>query len=189
MLIVEGNDCVGKTTVVNKLCKVLDEYGFPAIPQHFGILPTNWDYLRQYVPFINPHVVMDRFIMSEVVYGCGLRSKTRLSPETYDRLQAKLTLSGSVNVVVACLDHDVYERLLDQQADRYQHFSRDQLLHMNKVWENACHEVGDFENYDFKIDFSLNVFEVGGEIQWVSDHAIRLIAQEYIRRQRWTSLD
>ena len=190
MLIVEGNDCLGKTTVVNKLCTILDErYNLAVVPQHFGLLPTSWDYFNDYVPFINSRVVMDRFIMSEVVYGYGLRNGAKLTPERYERLQARLTLVGAMTVLITCLNDNTYGRILDEHVGRAEEYDRRDLMCMNAVWRNAWHKVGDFERYDFKIDYSIDVFENEGRVQWPPDCTLRLIAQEYYRRQTWTPLD
>lgn len=154
MLIVEGSDCVGKTSLCNELIKQLNSRGYPVIPQHFGLLPSNWNYYDDYLPFMNTRTVMDRFIMSEVVYGHVIRNGTKLSPELYRRLDAHLRLQGSVTVVVTANDYWMRQQLDAKMASRQEVFNADQIMTVNHAFYDFvnCRRDND-ECPDWAIDY------------------------------------
>lgn len=64
MIIVEGADHVGKTT----LCGYLHERtGYPF--KHLGQLSPPWDYFQDYLEHAASDVILDRFVLSELAYG------------------------------------------------------------------------------------------------------------------------
>lgn len=75
VLIVEGSDLAGKTTVINRLTNLLVEGRQSFCFRHFGLLPESWDYRNDYIKALLPAsqlgipVVLDRFTDSEIVYG------------------------------------------------------------------------------------------------------------------------
>lgn len=132
MLIVEGSDCVGKTSLCDVLLKRLCRLGCPVIPQHFGLLPKGWNYYDDYLPFMNTRTIMDRFIMSEVVYGHVIRKCSELTAEIYRRLDAHLRLQGSVTVVVTATDDWLQRQLEEKMKGRQEMFNEQQILAVNK---------------------------------------------------------
>jgi len=68
MLILEGADQLGKTTLANKLLKELHKRGYPYVYRHFTRLPDCWKYPMSYLAHVSEPVVQDRFHMSEIVY-------------------------------------------------------------------------------------------------------------------------
>ena len=99
MLIVEGTDGVGKTTLCQRLVKELEVHG-PWIYSHFGKLPSTWDYPWSYIPRISQYVVQDRFHMSEIAYRVARGEEQQLHPEAYRLVDAYLRMSGSCTVVI-----------------------------------------------------------------------------------------
>jgi thymidylate kinase len=70
MIIVEGTDKSGKSTFIANLLQAFPEnYKEKLRMAHFGILPDDWDYSDDYIGFIGPNVILDRFIDSERAYG------------------------------------------------------------------------------------------------------------------------
>lgn len=157
MLIVEGSDLVGKTSLCNALIERLCERGHPMIPQHFGLLPKSWNYYRDYLPFMNTRTVMDRFIMSEIVYGLTLRSSTPLTPEIYRVLDAHLRLQGSVTVVVIATDNWLYQQIQDKYASRDEKFKPEQILRVNSAFNDLTADEHNsnvlWRSYDVDYDF------------------------------------
>ncbi len=95
MIIVEGTDKAGKTTLLTNLRKF-----FPRKTQqelqiiHFGILPRNWNYGSDYCQYIKPNVILDRFIDSELAYG----------PVYRDSVNSKLSKENISNVYRKCAE-------------------------------------------------------------------------------------
>lgn len=100
MLIVEGSDRVGKTTLCQKLVKYLGNSG-PWMYRHFGPLPPGWTHPWDYFPAMSRHVVQDRFHLSEWAYRTAEGdTKLTFSSEMYRLVDARLRLLGSVTVVI-----------------------------------------------------------------------------------------
>lgn len=156
MLIIEGSDCVGKTTLCRELLKRLNAVDCAMIPQHFGQLPKNWDYYRDYLPYISSHTVMDRFIMSEIVYGHVLRGRSPLLPEMYRLLDARLRLCGAVTVLIVANDAWYDEQLRDKYSEREQAFTVDQVKAVNAGFKRLalrCRNESWTTDYTVDIDF------------------------------------
>jgi len=142
MLIIEGSDLVGKTTLIKALCDETIKRGFPMIPQHFGLLPDNWNFFVDYIGYINSRTVMDRFIMSEVVYGETLRCGCRIDPGYFRALQSILNQSHSMTVIVAAESEFFKEHVRKQYQHRNEVFKEEQICEVNdafiNVLENGC---------------------------------------------------
>lgn len=123
MLIVEGTDLVGKTTLCQKLVKRLNTQIGGYQYQHFTRLPEGWDYYWSYVNRMSRRIVQDRFHDSEPAYCYG-----RGEPCVFDGLagacqyvlvEAKLALLGAVKVVVTCDDNELARRFEKKGDDMY----------------------------------------------------------------------
>ena len=189
MLIVEGSDCVGKTTLCNELIKQLNGRGYPVIPQHFGLLPSNWNYYDDYLPFMNTRTAMDRFIMSEVVYGHVIRNGTKLTPELYRRLDAHLRLQGSVTVVVTADDDWLRRQLRAKIASRQEAFNIDQIVAVNHAFRDLVSHYRDDDGcpdwvagYDPDCDF---VYHINGTNEMPSSaiEFVEAVVAKFIERQ------
>lgn len=185
MLICEGSDLVGKTSLCKALIERLWDRGYPVIPQHFGLLPESWNYYRDYLPFMNTRTIMDRFIMSEIVYGKVLRGGTPLTPELYRVLDAHLRLQGSVTVVVVATDDWLYRQIQDKYASRDEKFKPEQIL---KVNQGFCDLVADEHSGNplwngYAVDFDFVYYVNKGCGQPSSDAGfVEMVVNKYIER-------
>ena len=110
MLIVEGTDLVGKTTLCRQLVETLNALGRPHTYSWLGLLPRGWDYHWDYVArMVNP-VVQDRFYLSEAAYGVAARREPRLGTRELDLLDAELRVRGGFTVLLLAHD-EVLEEL------------------------------------------------------------------------------
>lgn len=83
MLIVEGIDGVGKTTLV----QYLENYGMKKY--HFNYDSQNMDLFSKYMKVLlenNSELILDRSFISEMVYGPVIRNKCKLSLEEYTKI-------------------------------------------------------------------------------------------------------
>lgn len=99
MIIIEGPDLAGKTT----LCKELVKRIPGSIYQHLSRLPEDFDVYHGHVglmPMGHPRVIQDRLYMSEVAYGNVCRGSTKIDTETYRLLDAHARLVGAVHVLL-----------------------------------------------------------------------------------------
>lgn len=144
MLIIEGTDMVGKTTLCKALVKKMNGMGFPHVYRWFSKLPDCWDYYHDYLPNIAEHVVQDRFHMSEVAYRLARHEMPRLDAETYRLIDAKIRLVGGFTVVITAPD-SFLKGQWEKLAEREMH-TLDQIIEVNHFFqENAkglkgCHK-------------------------------------------------
>lgn len=99
MLIIEGTDGVGKTTLAKRLVQELQKRG-PWVYTHFTKLPDCWRFPDDYVPHIIRHVVRDRFHMSDVAYRYARGEAQRFTEHTYLCIDARVRLVGGMTVVI-----------------------------------------------------------------------------------------
>lgn len=116
MLIIEGSDCVGKTTLANELSRRLN-YAY----QHLGPLPDCW-YDIDYVNLAAANSVRDRFHLSEIVYSTVLSRPVKIA--NLRLLHATLMLKYSAYTVIITADNS----LLGPR-----HSSRDELFNLETV--------------------------------------------------------
>ncbi len=142
MLIIEGSDLVGKTTLIKELCAEATKRGFPMIPQHFGLLDDSWDFYGDYLPYINKRTVMDRFILSEIVYGEMLREGSRITPRIHQHLN-RYRISGpgpgydlhtSMTVIIAAEPNFFKKHVRHQFEYRNEVFKEEQICKVNDAF-------------------------------------------------------
>jgi GTPase SAR1 family protein len=181
MLIVEGSDLVGKTTFIKALLKELENRGYAAIPQHFGLLPKCWNYFLDYLPFINHRVVMDRFIMSEVVYGSTLRGCSRIAPSIYKSLDASLKKAASITVVLAGEPCWFADHVEHEHPFRDEVFTPQQIIDVNKAFVSIIDTTGRYHEYTMNVDYGYVKY---GNDDWPSDNRelVTSIVDDYLRQ-------
>lgn len=187
MLIIEGSDCVGKTTLCNELLKRLNAAGCAMIPQHFGLLPKDWGYYADYLPYMATHTVMDRFIMSEVVYGHTLRGGSPLTPEIYRLLDAHLRMLGAVTVVVVANDYWYRLQLKEKYGERRQVFDVDQVTRVNKGFMDLVYRDDPVSTWvlEYSVDFDYTYeCNQGNGYPASNETFLSMVTQTYLRRHR-----
>ena len=113
MIIIEGIDGTGKTTLVNNLLKK----NYTLVKQDFN----NESHYNKYVNIIkssNNNSVSDRSFISEMVYGKVLTNTTKLSEEEFDNLiklyseykTRIIYLYASKNVLLRRRKNDIQDR-------------------------------------------------------------------------------
>ena len=151
MLIVEGSDLVGKTSLVKELCKEAIEQGFPMIPQHFGLLPDSWDFFSDYLPYIQKRTVMDRFIISELIYGELLRNKCRISYSSWEALNRLMTHEKCMTIIIAAEPEFFATHVKKEHSKRGEVFNPEEIMSVNMGFlQTGIHHT--FCSY--KVDFT-----------------------------------
>lgn len=141
MLIIEGSDLVGKTTLQSVLVNRLAEHG-PWIPAHLSLPPKMWQSPSSYFQHMSRYVVQDRFHMSEIAYAFAARGgKTRLTPYRYSLVDAKLRQLGGYTVVI--IADKAFLREQWKGCNREEMYGLDVILRANEEFEQICvtHEV------------------------------------------------
>ena len=105
MLIIEGIDGVGKTTLV----EYLQSYGMKKY--HFDYDSKSMDLLSKYMK------VLDRSFISEMVYGPVIRNKCKLSIEDYTKLLIAYKNTGAKIIYLTAPKEVLLKRRNDEQSD------------------------------------------------------------------------
>lgn len=114
MIILEGPDGAGKTTLANDLARRFN-YRYHAFgpPQH----PPLREYLGWLVDQPDNQVVVDRFHLGEHVYGPIYRGKSQLDPQSQWAIEMALKVRGATLVYVIAPLWALQETLLERGDD------------------------------------------------------------------------
>ena len=115
MIIIEGLDGVGKSTIVEKL----KEYGFTNL--HYDYDKSSNDLLAKYTSVLKyqnlDNLIADRSFFSEMVYGSVLRGGSRISDDQFVEL-LKLYSNIGTKVIYLSSDKDILlKRRQDDEKD------------------------------------------------------------------------
>lgn len=175
MLIVEGPDCVGKTTLCKAFLKMLPTH----IYSHFTRLPDLFDFYWGYVERMSRCIVQDRFHLSEIVYSRVRGDTPKVPPEWYRILDGKLRTLGAYTVVINA-DPELVRSRFDSTTQMY---TLDQTLRCVELFKQVSRDRSDKEKiagYEIDIDY---VFNCTKETPYVTDTAIGQIIGGYCYRQ------
>lgn len=135
MLIIEGTDGLGKTTLCGHLLASGTPFG-PVVYRRLGLLPGNWNYYDDYVNRMLHLQIQDRFFLSEYAYGPVCRGGTPLTLDMIKRLSEQLDTVGGVTLVITA-DDEIIRRQFENRPDEL--YKLEQVLKVNerfiKVWE------------------------------------------------------
>jgi hypothetical protein len=185
MLIIEGPDLVGKTTLAKAICREqsMQELGY--VYQHMSRLPKGFRYPMQYEEMASRRTVRDRFHMSEVVYATVRGEVSPLNPERYRWVDGVLRALGAYTVVV--LAHE------DLIAQRYAARESVEMYPLAKVIESlhGFVEVTSpksgmkpcFAGKYYRMDYDYVIFCSESQ-PFPTEHQVKEITLAYLARQR-----
>lgn len=133
MIIIEGLDGVGKSTVVERL----KTFGF--INLHYDYDSSNYDLTQKYLSVLNYNdldkYIADRSFFSEMVYGPVLRNGSRISDEQFIKLLKEYSKIGA-KVIYLTSDKDI---LLKRRQEDEKDFKTltDYYSELNSQYEKA----------------------------------------------------
>lgn len=130
MLIIEGADRIGKTTLAKDIAKELD------VPyMHCGKPPAGFDPVWWYLePDIGTFHVCDRFHLGYLVYQT-IEGSMKRTPNEQVLLDSLLTHSLQAFTVVLCAD----PRLIQERWTSEEMFSCDHVLRANSMFADMDH--------------------------------------------------
>ena len=114
MLIIEGIDGVGKTTLV----EYLQSYGMKKY--HFDYDSKNMDLFSKYMKVLlenDSELVLDRSFISEMVYGPVIRNKCKLSLEDYTKILIAYKNAGAKIIYLTAPKDVLLKRRNDEKSD------------------------------------------------------------------------
>jgi hypothetical protein len=120
MLIIEGIDKAGKTTLARKLVTKLG-----CAYEHMGIPPADYDFYWGYVNRMSQNVVHDRFHIGEYAYGDD-NGVSRIDKFEYKLIQAQLKLRGCY--VVVCIPGHIQDAVSPGRPNIDDKFDNEKLI-------------------------------------------------------------
>ena len=138
MLILEGADLVGKTTLQKRLLELPAFTARGYLPDHMGVLPDGFDPVWGYVDRASRRVVMDRFHLSQVMYDLHWRRQARVvDPDAYRFIDGKLAALGAFTVVLTC-DSGLLQQRHERRGDGLLTFL--EILKVNDAYARMGHK-------------------------------------------------
>lgn len=151
MLIIEGPDCAGKTTLAKKFVNLLGRY-LPYIYQHLSRLPKGWS-LHEYFDLIYLCRVQDRFHISEPLYA-QMRGDTSLFQfgDAFQKaIEARLASVGALTVILLPSDSCIKNLWKPDQM-----YTLDQTLHIAALYREYAWNKANLQTtmvYAFNSEF------------------------------------
>jgi hypothetical protein len=134
LIICDGADLVGKTTFCKNLLETEYCQDNGMVYSHLSRLPIGWQFPQSYVERACRNVVQDRFHMSEPVYAKVREEETKLTPELYRMVDARLRFLGAVNVViVASQEKTICDRWREDEM-----YDLRSIIHANTLFKTMA---------------------------------------------------
>ena len=174
MIIIEGTDCVGKTTLCKKLAKQTN-----MVYRHLTRLPDSFHRVFDYLPMFQPNYVCDRLWLSEYAYCFGRRD---VDPGSFYKriLESITTLSGALTVIVYC-DTDTLR-------EKYEVNKQDQMYNFDVVAEANNYFMAEVELSE-TINYPIYYIDLESADAWPTDtHIEDIILQHNELQRQWKEL-
>lgn len=143
MLIIEGPDMVGKTTLVPWLQAELraqllwlrrPDLAEKVHTVKFGLEEAAYTTAKQWIARAAPWCVADRFHLSETVYGPLGRGYSNLTPDAAADVDAYLDRHGAVTIVVCATEARYEELIRDVYPTRGEAFTQEVCRRVNQAY-------------------------------------------------------
>jgi thymidylate kinase len=182
MLIIEGSDLLGKTTLCKALVNSPQLRSQGYIYKHFTRLPHEFNYFWGYVQHAAKYSVQDRFHMSEIVYASTRYEQPQISPEMYRLVDGYLRSLGCFTVVLTA-DEEVFDERFHMNGQE-QMYNLDQIKQANFIFAGIAQncELTTVTNLFKNIDIDGHI-HFTKENPWPGQRDLDNILTAYLRRQ------
>lgn len=181
MLIVEGTDLTGKTTLCKKLQKMLNARGEGHIYRHFTRLPDTFQFPVDYLTHAHRLTVQDRFHMSEIAYSYARgQEASPLDPELYRYVDGYLRLLPSLTVVLTA--HPMVLRHRFEAEKRAEMYDLDTIVKANQAFLQMGADGFTYGRNHYVVDRDV-IFHANEDDQWPDDDFAEHVISKYMSRQ------
>jgi len=178
MLIIEGPDLIGKTTLIERLKKEMPWCGTDA----FG-LAESADMHAQCMKRMKRATICDRNFLSEIVYGTVLRGRSNLTRDQLGEVVAQFARVGGAMVVLSAPENVYSVECLDRH-DRGEAFSREQCARVNSAYRQIS-SVMQFSQYFVPINMCWSM-EERRDGRYVYPGSDERLVQAIVNMYKWT---
>jgi len=137
-LLIEGSDCLGKTTLAKKIVKKVSEMGYPVV-YSWMTRPNEqlFDFFLSYKKMINPCAVQDRLHLGGLAYHENKITSTKLQI-----INSWIRSVGGLIVVLYAGDEELYEQRI-REDERGNLLSWPLLCRGNTFFKEYAENEGD----------------------------------------------
>lgn len=179
MLVIEGADCLGKTTLAKKIVRKVSEKGFPVV-YSWMTRPNEqiFDFFLDYKKMLNPCAVQDRFHLGGLAYHTD-----KISAQKLQIINAWIRSVGGLIIVLYAGDGEWYEQRIREDE-------RGNLL----SWPVMCKANAFFRNFStsggMDSDYAFNILPCGimknkeDYPNYVSDNDVDELVEEWLERRQ-----
>lgn len=134
MLILEGSDCLGKTTFARTLLGVADaREKFPTFYSHMSRPNSVFDFYTDYLDMMTRYAIQDRFHLGGIVWH------NRICQPSLDIIEGWLKGMGSMTFIMFASDHAAYRDMIEKD-ERGNLLSIDAMVKANFQYEKLAHQ-------------------------------------------------
>lgn len=182
MLVIEGGDLVGKSTLVKRAVERLNARGWPHMPMHLTRPPEDFDYYQGYVDKMSLETVWDRFHLSCLAYRRHDDRRCSMTPLKYELVDAAHRMLGGM-VIVVTASAAVIEARYARRGDAM--YDLPHTLDVNQTFIDMTGlrwiTVRDAE-YQYHIDASIFIKDESDESMQKANEWIDDVVDQYMRR-------
>jgi len=153
MILIEGPDMVGKTTLAKELAVELDTHVY----QHLSKPPASFHPTIGYIDLASRYSVRDRFHISQAVYARVTGRDTSFTPEANLLVGAHLRMLGVFTVILTCDDCQLEKRFAKLE-DR-ELYDLETILKANNTFKEIGRKNGRHMDFNFDVDLHINCSE------------------------------
>lgn len=184
MIILEGPDLVGKTTLAHAICHADQRNKYEHLSRH----GADWHYLYSYLPLIRANNVFDRFHISEPVYSEVRGEKTPLESGWAIAITREAIKVGCLTVIMTATPELIERRYIENiKNGRFEMYTLAQILQANELFRLVA--LGSsIQGCQFHCDIHLHVeadIDVKQQaVQFCHIHQLMLDRSAYLRSTR-----
>lgn len=186
MLIVEGPDRIGKSTLCALIAKHMSNacLGRPFTRGHHTRPGPDWLPMKWYPENVQKYKVQDRFHMSEAVYGELIRYGSLISADEYGAIDEVVEAKNGM-IVLMFAEPDEYDKILTSRDCSKEWLTQDEMRKVNQ----AYHYIGTSGTMGIRGELvaplvSTTVMIKSTVTVTQLNKAARKIAAEYTKRQQ-----
>ena len=179
MLIIEGSDCLGKSTLAKQIVRQVSEMGIPVVYSWMTRPNENrFDFFHNYKDMMNPCAVQDRFHFGGMAYH-----ENKIPPMNLQIINSWIHSIGGMIVVLYASDRELYRKRLE--SDERGNILPIDVMCKGNDWFNIWKDLAG-------ADYTFNILPVNwpidGKPNYVSDDDVQEIISEWIKRRNAVGL-
>jgi len=180
VLIVEGADLTGKTTLCKRLVRELNQRGSLEGEWNYSHMTapgSRWDFYWSYLEFMRRRAVQDRFYLSELAYR-GIRGdrEPKLTSFESNLIRAQLILMGGLTVILTTTENGLL--LAHSRTPRTEMYGMEGIYQANHWYMHDPRSQGDHGQTTLKR-------HQGSGQQWPAEdnEFVKVVIENYVEKQ------